>query len=111
MAGGTRLSAGAATSSWWPRVCPRSGEATRCDLRRSAVRNLVDAGISQSVAMLITGHKTASMFKKYEIRDNADVREAVARLAAFHEANAPKQATVTLIAATGFVPGGVRSNA
>ena len=49
------------------------------DLRRSAVRNLVSAGVDQAVAMRITGHKTVSVFQRYRIVADDDVRSALAR--------------------------------
>jgi integrase len=49
------------------------------DLRRSAVRNLVAAGVDQAVAMRITGHKTASVFQRYRIVADDDVRSALER--------------------------------
>jgi integrase len=42
------------------------------DLRRTGVRNLRKAGVSESVVMKISGHKTASIFKRYDITDRED---------------------------------------
>jgi len=47
------------------------------DLRRSAVRNLVAAGVDQSVAMRVTGHQTISVFQRYRIVSDNDVRAAL----------------------------------
>lgn len=47
------------------------------DLRRSAVRNMTKAGVQRHVAMSISGHKTESMFERYNIKDVEDQREAM----------------------------------
>ena len=52
------------------------------DFRRTAVRNLIRAGVSQKVAMELTGHLTPSVFDRYNITDDRDRRDAVAKLAA-----------------------------
>jgi integrase len=50
------------------------------DLRRCAARNLSRAGVAEQIAMKITGHKTASMYRRYRIVDEQDLREATATL-------------------------------
>jgi integrase len=50
------------------------------DLRRSVVRSLEGAGVPRSVAMKLTGHKTESIYRRYAIVAESDLREAGVKL-------------------------------
>lgn len=72
----------------WQNACAAAGLGTRDrkgrftgklfhDLRRTAVRNLVRAGVPQTVAMSISGHKTEAMFRRYNITSENDKATAL----------------------------------
>jgi integrase len=74
----------------WRRACEQANVPGTLfhDLRRSAVRDLIRAGVPQSVAMAITGHETDSVFRRYDIASEQDKRTALERTRAYREKRA-----------------------
>ncbi len=59
----------------WKNACARAGvpEFHFHDMRRTAVRNMRRAGVPQVIRMAISGHKTDSMERRYNIVDGEDL--------------------------------------
>jgi integrase len=69
----------------WRNAAKNAGLAwlTPHDMRRSAARNLVRAGVPEKVVMDLCGWKTRAMFDRYNITSASDLVEGVQRLDAF----------------------------
>ena len=81
---GKRITEGAFHKAWRKaRVAAGCPGRIPHDFRRTAVRNLVRAGVPERVAMQLTGHKTRAVFERYNIVSPGDLRDAARRLDIF----------------------------
>jgi integrase len=68
----------------WATACVQAGVEGRL-LRRTGLQNLVRAGVTETVAMQVSGHRTTSTFRRYNITTDDDLRDAVEKVAAYVE--------------------------
>jgi integrase len=68
--------------SSWRTACHRAGCTGKYfhDFRRTAARNMVNAGIPERLVMDIIGHRTRAMLDRYHIRNTSDLRQAAQKM-------------------------------
>jgi hypothetical protein len=73
------------------------------DLRRSAVKNLNDAGIPREIAKRFTGHKSDAVYARYSIESDESMKLAAAKLRSYLTERAAKVVPLRKTGTNGIV--------
>jgi integrase len=81
----------------WISACKKAGLKGKIfhDFRRTAVRDMVRSGISEKVAMTISGHKSRNVFERYNIVNDQDLREAALKFQNYQDRKKSAVGTIT----------------